>query len=495
MKPDKTEIVLFEADGKVEGSSASLRQCRVLPLSLKALQAYCEKQGHKAVVLNQGGKNLCQLVDEIVSYDPKILAATASTCEFPLTATVMRKIKEKNKDVITVVGGYHVSAYPQSLDPHLCSPDTDPTGIDFLVIGEGELTLAELVNSIKKGNLYSDIKKIKGLVYYKGGKLVTNSQRERISDLDALPRVRWSREELERNVFDGLIFRKDPKNKNVVAIIGERGCPYACKFCSTKEVYGRTVRTRSIESLVNEIKDFVTEQDVDMVVDYSPTANRDPRRIHQFAQEVRKRGLTKTFSLYHLWRLQTPNGKLMMTEELLEDLSNTFTTFKAGIGIEGLTENDAEYISKKHSLNNLFSASEAFEKYGAIFRGFFMITPKTTKEAINTCVNSRSLALFDDLRLAYLVPYPGTSFYNQTRNQLITQNWGDFTCQQPVLKSNCLTEEQYENAQREIVQGFLLNKYRLERLRKKLHRFPELEPGVRRYHEKMSEHGFDVLNI
>jgi len=143
----------------------------------------------------------------------------------------------------------------------------------------------------------------------------------------------------------------------------------------------------------------------------------------------------------------------------------------------------------------LFSASEAFEKYGAIFRGFFMITPKTTKEAINTCVNSRSLALFDDLRLAYLVPYPGTSFYNQTRNQLITQNWGDFTCQQPVLKSNCLTEEQHEKAQEDIVQGFLLNKYRLERLRKKLHRFPELESGDRRYHKKMSEHGFEVLNI
>ena len=316
-----------------------------------------------------------------------------------------------------------------------------------------------------------------------------------IPDLDNLPRVRWNKEELGRNVFDGLIFRKDPKNKNVVAIISERGCPYACKFCSTQEVYGRTVRTRSIKSLVDEIKDFATKQDVDMIVDYAPTANRDPRRIHQFAQEVRKRGLTKTFGLYHLWRLQTPNGKPMITEELLKDLSDTFTTFKAGIGIEALTENDEEYISKKHSLNNLFSASEAFEKYGAIFRGFFMITPKTTKEAINTCVNSRSLALFDDLRLAYLVPYPGTSFYNQTRNQLITQNWGDFTCQQPVLKSNCLTEEQYENAQREIVQGFLLNKYRLERLRKKLHRFPELEPGVRRYHEKMSEHGFDVLNI
>lgn len=495
MKSDKTEIVLFEADGKVTGSSASIRQCRVLPLSLKALQAYCENQGHSAVVLEQDRKSLSQLVDEIVSYNPRILAATASTCEFPLTATVMRKIKKKNKDVITVVGGYHVSAYPQSLDPHLCSPDTDPTGIDFLVLGEGELTLAELVNSVKRGNLYSDIKEIKGLAYYEDDKLVTNPPRGLIPDLDNLPRVRWNKEELGRNVFDGLIFRKDPKNKNVVAIISERGCPYACKFCSTQEVYGRTVRTRSIKSLVDEIKDFATKQDVDMIVDYAPTANRDPRRIHQFAQEVRKRGLTKTFGLYHLWRLQTPNGKPMITEELLKDLSDTFTTFKAGIGIEALTENDEEYISKKHSLNNLFSASKAFEKYGAIFRGFFMITPETTKEAINACINSKSLALFDDLRLAYLVPYPGTPFYNQTRNQLITQNWGDFTCQRPVLKSNCLTEEQHEKAQEDIVQGFLLNKYRLERLRKKLHRFPELEPGVRRYHEKMSEHGFDVLNI
>ena len=232
-----------------------------------------------------------------------------------------------------------------------------------------------------------------------------------------------------------------------------------------------------------------------MIVDYAPTANRNAKRIHDFSKEIRNRELEKTFSLYHLWRLQSLNGKLVIPEDIVEDLSQTIFNFKAGIGIESLTEKDQEYLHKKYSLDNLFRASEAFDKYGAILRGFFMITPETTSESIKSCQESKILSKFDDLRVTHLVPFPGTPLYNGLDNGLINKNWSDYDCQQQILKSNYLTDEQLVNAQKDIMQGFLFNKYRQLRLKEKLRRFPQLEKGVNRYHEKMREFNYETLEV
>lgn len=488
-----TDLVLFETEGDVTGASASIRQCQTAPLSLKSLQEYCKAKGHDSVVLIQGSSSLDALADQILSHSPKIAAATASTCEFPLAAQIMKRIKGKNPGIVTMVGGYQASAFPQSIDPKQCSPDTDPSGIDLLVVGEGEKTLDEVVSYVKQGSLNKNLPKIKGLAYLADGKLQVNPRQELIQDLDSLPRITWTDQELKENIFDGLIARKG-SNKGIAVVISERGCPYACGFCSTQNVYGKTVRTRSIKSLVEEIRPLVKERNVDLIVDYAPTANRDFRRVLDLSEEIQRRGLAKQASLYQLWRLETPEGKLMITEELLKSVSDAFFGFKAGIGIEALTEQDEEYISKRHSLDNLKSASESFDRHGAVFRGFFMITPQTSQEAIEACRESQVLSLFDDLRVTYLVPYPGSPLYEQAKNNLLTYNWKDFTGQQPVIKPDRLTTAQHNNALKSILQGFLLNPYRHKRIQQKLQKFPQLTPGMDRYHEKMDGYGFQVLS-
>ncbi len=487
----KIDVVLFETEGDVTGGSASIRQCQTAPLSLKSLQEYLRVKDHNSVITTQGQKSLKALTGEILSNNPRVAAATASTCEFPLAAEVMKNLKQENQEIVTVVGGYHTSAFPQSLSPEKCPPDTDPSGIDFLVIGEGEKTLNEIVSSVKKGSLDNDKLDIKGLAYLKRGKLNVNPRQDLIGDLDSLPLITWTDEELKNNIFDGLIARTDT-DKGITVIVSERGCPYACGFCSTQNVYGKKVRTHSINSLVDEVESLIKKRNVDLIVDYAPTANRDPNRILAFSEEIQRRDLAKKSSFYQLWRLESPNGKLMVTDDLLKAVSKTFFGFKAGLGIEGLTEQDEMYLSKRHSVDNLMFASESFDKYGAVFRGFFMITPKTSQDAIDACKDSKILGLFDDLRVTYLVPYPGSPLYEQVKGSLLTNNWRDFTCQQPIIKSDCLTLKQYSKALSSILQGFLLNPHRKKRIKEKLERFPELAFGMNCYHEKMRSYGFEV---
>ncbi|MFH0714206.1 MAG: cobalamin-dependent protein [Candidatus Diapherotrites archaeon] len=458
-----------------------------MPLSLKYLQAALIESGFETIVLTQKDKTAEEFIQEIHSYSPTVVGATATTCELPLTAQIMKALKEKNKQVATIVGGYHVSAFPESIDPKQCPSDTNPSGIDFLMLGECEKSFAEFVKSVESGKIDHHIN---GLAFLEEGKVKVNLPLERITNLDSVPSPKWDEEELKDNDFDGMISRKNGKNGFTAAIVSERGCPFGCSFCSTQTVYGRQVQKRSISNLASEIESLVKNQNVDMIVDYAPTGNLDSNRIHEFCEEIRKKGLEKTFSMYALWRLESPYGQMMVHDSAVEDLTKTVWCFKAGFGIEALAPNDAKFLGKTHSLENLFHASEIFDQNGALLRGFYMITPETDWNSIQNCASSKSVALFDDLRVTYSTPFPGTLLYEQNKANLITQNWGEFNCEQPVLKSKVLTSEQLMRAKNEILQGFLLNPYRKQRIRQKTAQYPSLANAFEEYETKMKNFGF-----
>lgn len=484
------DAVLFEANGDVYGAAASIRQCGVTSLSLKALQAYLSSKGHNAVVLTQNNETLNEFASKINSYNPLIAGATTTTSEFPITAELMREIKARNPKIITILGGYHVSAYPHSLHREQCPENINPSGIDMAVVGEGEETLTEIVESAKNNSLKRKLNEIKGIAYLDNGKLRINQPRDLIREADSLPFPSWTSEELEANEFNGPIYRE---KGNVVAIITERGCPYGCRFCATQTVYGRKARTRSVENIVDEIESLVEKSNVKMIADYAPTPNRSLERLHEFCRELRDRGLQKKFSMYVMWRLETPKGKPMFSEEVIKDLAETLTCFKTGIGVEALTPEEQEFIGKKHSVENLYKLSEMCEKNGVFLRGFFMVNPKTTQEAIDSCKNNKLVSVFDDLRVTYITPFPGTPLYNLTKGNLLTSHWGDFSVEVPVLPSEHLTQEQLNSAVRNIMQGFLSNPLRRERIQRKIERFPHFKQAFDEYHERLkTRHGFKV---
>ena len=123
------------------------------------------------------------LIEEILSYNPDVVGFTALTYNFNYSKQIARKIKEKSKkDVITIFGGYHISALPE---------EVKDDAIDFGVIGEGEITALELINTINK-NL--DLKNVTGICYFDKRKkqVIITRPRERIKNLDELP---WPKRE------------------------------------------------------------------------------------------------------------------------------------------------------------------------------------------------------------------------------------------------------------------------------------------------------------
>lgn len=492
---NKADVVLFEADGIVGEPSQVVRQYTNTSLALKALKANLNREGYSTSIISQGRKTLTNLAEEISSYNPKLVGATATTCEIPATGEVMRMLKNKDNGLVTVIGGYHVSACPEMINPEFAREHgADTSKIDYAVLGEGERTMNELVGLFVGRKSSLGIDGIDGIAYMNSnGELVKTAPRKRIANLDELPRMDWSKEELKGNIFRGMIPGLSEEIRgNVISTVSERGCPFSCNFCATQSTYGNKVSTRSIKNFVDEINWLVKEKGTGVIVDYAPTTNRSPARIHEFCEEIRKRNLDHRFGMYALWRLESPDGRPMIDESMVDDLSSTLAGLKIGVGIEALSEQDQAYLNKRHSLEHLQNVSGWFDKHGALLRGLYMITPETTKETILKCRTSKVLSLFDDFRISFLTPFNGTPLYEELKDNLITSDWKEYDCENPVLRPTNMSRDEFASAPRDAVQGLLLNPHRRERIRAKIDKHPTLQELYSIYDKNMACAGFEV---
>jgi radical SAM superfamily enzyme YgiQ (UPF0313 family) len=135
-----------------------------------------------------------------------------------------------------IMGGAHVNACPAQVlaDPH----------VDFVVLGEGERTLPELVSALRD-NRHAAISGICGVGYKTSGKLVVPEHGDLIEDIDALPLP-------ARDLIDPT--RYTLGGKRVTMLITSRGCPYHCTFCSIFLTAGRQFRTRSLSGIIHEMR-------------------------------------------------------------------------------------------------------------------------------------------------------------------------------------------------------------------------------------------------
>ncbi|NUO80919.1 B12-binding domain-containing radical SAM protein, partial [candidate division KSB1 bacterium] len=135
-----------------------------------------------------------------------------------------------------ILGGAHVNACPEQVlnDPN----------VDFILLGEGERTLPELVSALHEGR-YGAVQGITGLGYKTDGKLHVPSHGDLIADLESLPYPARELIDPSRYTLGG---------KRLTMLITSRGCPYHCTFCSIFLTAGRQFRVRPLNSIIDEMK-------------------------------------------------------------------------------------------------------------------------------------------------------------------------------------------------------------------------------------------------
>ncbi len=170
-------------------------------------------------------ENLARIISKFKNV---IVAISFCTTQIYQTAALLKNLRKNfGNKIFLVAGGPHPSGDPKN---------TLNLGFDVVVIGEGEETFSELVNKIKQGE---DYKNIKGIAYFSDENYIFTGFRKPI-DLDDYP-----------------VFAVKHKKLNPIEIT--RGCPFGCKYCQTTFLYHVPIRHRSIGNICRHVNTMLKE--------------------------------------------------------------------------------------------------------------------------------------------------------------------------------------------------------------------------------------------
>lgn len=331
-----------------------------------------------------------RLADVIAQNSPSIVGMTIHTPAYTERVRLAKYIRERLPKALLVAGGHHPSAEPAHL--------LQNSDFDVCVIGEGENTLLEIVQTEKQetGDWLQDIQ---GIVYKQGSKIIHTQPRQPVTDLDSLPFPAHHLLGLENYAPHPLL------NTKSVGILTYRGCPMRCAFCYNP--LGHRVRKHSPMRVVDEMTWVVKEFDVKGFNFYDNLFGLDREHALAVCKEIIKRKLDV------VWECWTAGD--LIDIELAEKMREA-GCIRVGFGAESgddevLIKAQRGFTSAQHQ-----AGISAIRGAGLIIEVFFMIgLPGESKESIRRTVEFAEHCGSDKVCLSLHRPYPGTVVWNHPK--------------------------------------------------------------------------------
>ena len=390
------------------------------PLGILYLAAYLEKKSdHQISIIDAQVEKLNyeQLTGRIKEISPDVIGITAMTFTLIDVIKVIEIAKKINPQIKIILGGPHAHIYFKET--------LDIPGVDFVVLGEGEKPLLELLNNI--GNP-EELKKVKNLAFKYNDQIIITEYDEYNRSLDELPfparhlipyKKYWS-------ILSG--------NKVITTMFTSRGCPYQCTFCDRPNM-GKLFRARSAENVVNEIEECL-KMGIEEIFIYDDTFTVDKQRVINICNEIIKRNLKFSWDIRA--RVDTVN------QEILEKLKQAGCT-RIHYGVESGTEKILKVLNKGINLNQIKEAFNLTKKIGISTLAYFIIgCPTETKEDILETIKFAKKLNSDFVQVTLLTPFPATKIYNDALSQGIIKEdyWLEFAKNpKPNFKTKYWTKE------------------------------------------------------
>jgi anaerobic magnesium-protoporphyrin IX monomethyl ester cyclase len=285
-------------------------------------------------------------------------------------------------------------------------------GADFVLVGEAEQTLLELIDAIKQGE--TDFQGIPGLAFFQHAQPVKTMRRLVMKDLDALPFPAWDLV----NIAPYRAMWLKSAGYFSLNMATTRGCPFKCNWCA-KPIYGNRYNSRSPENVVQELKWLKDKFQFDHIWFCDDIFGLKPGWVHAFAD------LTEKEQLHFTFKIQA-RADLLLQENYIKDLA------RAGcrtiwMGAESGSQKILDAMDKGTTVEQIYQATALLKKHG-IHPGFFIQFgyPGETKEDIEkTIAMIRDLVPYE-IGISVSYPLPGTVFYEKVKADLtIKSNWTD----------------------------------------------------------------------
>ena len=319
----------------------------------------------------------------MLDFQPDILGLTCTTFNRGNVKSVCEWCRKTYPNTKIIIGGVHATFLPEQM---LINYDAD-----YVVMGEGEITIRELCNAID-GKIPLSI--IDGIAYKENNNIIITKARVPISNLDELPLPDFS-------------YAADLMRKTKLGyIITSRGCPANCIFCSTSSYWGQKVRMNSVDRVLQELEFLISEYGVSKILFHDDTFNLGIKRVMDICNEIISRKLNIT------WGAQCRVHPV--SQEMIDKM------VEAGCrhicwGVETGSTKMLEKINKKITKEQIKITYEMCRKHiGTISVGAFAIVgnPGENDETINESAQFfNNIPLVDRPSVATLYIMPGTKLY------------------------------------------------------------------------------------
>jgi anaerobic magnesium-protoporphyrin IX monomethyl ester cyclase len=358
-------------------------------LGLLYIASYIQSNGYEVHILD--GENLVnrELYNKVKSINPDLIGITSTTFSFFNASVLVEKLRLQFPDSLILLGGPHASALPEDSMMKI-------SGLDGVVVGEGEETVLEIVQKVKTD-------RIRGLIWRDSSstEVFANSVREPPTDLDKF--------ELNWKLLDKFPQKYSPpyqsKKKNSTSLVVSRGCLYDCSFCSSINLWGKKIRFHSPEYVVKMMIELEKEYGINDFYfhdDYFPVY---PTWIKQFCNLVLKQ--KKSFTWSCASRVE------VLSREILSVMRYAGCR-QIGVGVESGSQKVLVNISKKVSIPVLTDGLNRISSSGMDVKGYFMLdTPGESFTDLLKTIKFIFANKFSSVQFNYYAPLPGSIDYNK----------------------------------------------------------------------------------
>ena len=432
------------------------------PLGILYLAAMLQaRSDHEVAVIDAlvDGLSYEELASRVAQESPDLVGITVLTFTLIDVVHTIELVRRCAPQAKVVLGGPHVHLFPRE---SLGLP-----GVDFAIVGEGEHSFLQLVNSLHEPRRWRDVP---GLVYRQDGEIVENERPGLIQDLDALPFP--ARELTQYQRYSSVLAKRRP----VTTMFTSRGCPYRCAFCDRPHL-GKKFRARSAGNVVDEMQACL-EMGIPEILVYDDTFTVKRQRVLDICSEIQRRGLEVGWDIRS--RVDT------VDEDMLRALRGAGCE-RIHYGVEAGSDELMKVIRKGITIEQVRRAFRLTRKVGISTLAYFMIgLPGQGEEDVRQTFRLACELDPDCVLISILTPYPGTEVYRQALAQGVfdSDHWLEFARDprpgfRPKYWERELTREQLEELSVEGYKAFFVRPRYIAKQLLKIRSWHELRTKIK----------------